>query len=107
MTNPAPAGRGLTLTARLTAARLDARRGVVRLHREVLAALGLSPWDAVALTGARTTGAVAAVSDGARGELLCDDLLLGNLGIRDGDPVTVSPTDAVPISDGCGSTADS
>jgi len=27
----------LTLTARLTGARLDARRGVVRLHREVLA----------------------------------------------------------------------
>ena len=91
MTNPAPEGRALTLTARLTAARLDARRGVVRLHREVLSALGLNPWDAVALTGARTTGAVAAVSDGARGELLCDDLLLGNLGVRDGDPVTVSP----------------
>jgi transitional endoplasmic reticulum ATPase len=81
----------LTLTARLTAARLDARRGVVRLHREVLAALGLSAWDAVRLTGARTTGAVAAVSDGARGDLLCDDLLLGNLGVRDGDQVTVAP----------------
>jgi transitional endoplasmic reticulum ATPase len=81
----------LTVTARLTGARLDARRGVVRLHREVLAALGLSPWDAVRLTGARTTGAVAAVSDGARGEALCDDLLLGNLGVRDGDQVTVAP----------------
>jgi transitional endoplasmic reticulum ATPase len=91
VTNPALDERALTLTARLTAARLDARRGVVRLHREVLAALGLAPWDAVRLTGARTTGAVAAVSDGARGELLCDDLLLGNLGVRDGDPVTVSP----------------
>ena len=91
MTNPAPDGRALTLTARLTAARLDARRGVVRLHREVLSALGLAPWDAVQLVGARTTGAVAAVSDGARGEVLCDDLLLGNLGVRDGDPVTVSP----------------
>jgi transitional endoplasmic reticulum ATPase len=91
VTKPVSDRRGLTLTARLTGARLDARRGVVRLHREVLAALGLSPWDAVRLTGARTTGAVAAVSDGARGELLCDDLLLGNLGIRDGDPVTVEP----------------
>ena len=79
------------MTARLTGARLDARRGVVRLHREVLAALGLSPWDAVRLTGARTTGAVAAVSDGPRGEALCDDLLLGNLGVRDGDQVTVAP----------------
>jgi len=91
VTDPAADDRALTLTARLTTARLDARRGVVRLHREVLAALGLNPWDAVALTGARTTGAVAAISDGARGELLCDDLLLGNLGVRDGDPVTVSP----------------
>ena len=27
----------------------------------------------------------------ARGDLLCDDLLLGNLGVRDGDPVTVAP----------------
>ncbi len=93
MTDAAPQGRELTLTARLTTARLDARRGVVRLHREVLAALGLVPWDAVRLTGRRTTGAVAAVSGpgAARGDLLCDDLLLGNLGVRDGDPVTVAP----------------
>ena len=93
MTAAAPQGRELTLTARLTTARLDARRGVVRLHREVLAALGLVPWDAVRLTGSRTTGAVAAVSgpEAARGDLLCDDLLLGNLGVRDGDQVTVAP----------------
>ena len=91
MTKPGSDGHALTLTARLTGARLDARRGVVRLHREVLAALGLAPWDAVRLTGARTTGAVAAVSGGARGEALCDDLLLGNLGVRDGDQVTVAP----------------
>jgi transitional endoplasmic reticulum ATPase len=93
VTAAAPQGRELTLTARLTTARLDARRGVVRLHREVLAALGLAPWDAVQLTGGRTTGAVAAASgpEAARGDLLCDDLLLGNLGIRDGDPVTVAP----------------
>ncbi|CAA9292190.1 MAG: Cell division protein FtsH [uncultured Corynebacteriales bacterium] len=95
MTDPTPDGRTLTLTARLTTARLDSRRGVVRVHREVLAALGLSAWDAVRLTGARTTGAVAAVSSGARGDLLCDDLLLGNLGVRDGDPVTVSPAPLV------------
>src|SRR5215207_40267 len=95
VTAPAPDGRTLTLTARLTTARLDARRGVVRLHREVLAALGLSAWDAVRLTASTTTGAVAAVSSGARGDLLCDDLLLGNLGVRDGDPVTVSPAPLV------------
>jgi transitional endoplasmic reticulum ATPase len=93
VTAAVPQERELTLTARLTTARLDARRGVVRLHREVLAALGLVPWDAVRLTGSRATGAVAAVSgpEAARGDLLCDDLLLGNLGVRDGDPVTVAP----------------
>ena len=93
VTSRASGGRDLTLTARLTTARLDARRGVVRMHREVLAALGLAQWDAVRLTGGRTTGAVVAVSGpgAARGDLLCDDLLLGNLGVRDGDPVTVAP----------------
>ncbi len=35
----------ITLTARLTSSALDARRGVVRLHPEVLDALGLRPWD--------------------------------------------------------------
>ena len=93
VTAAASEGRDLTLTARLTGARLDARRGIVRLHPEVLAALGLAPWDAVRLTGRRTTGATAATSGAgaARGDLLCDDLLLGNLGVRDGDPVKVAP----------------
>ncbi|HEX6756513.1 MAG TPA: AAA family ATPase, partial [Mycobacteriales bacterium] len=97
MTVPASDPRSLTLTARLTTASLDARRGIVRMHREVLAALGLAPWDAVRLAGRRTTGATVVVAgpDGARGELLCDDLLLGNLGVRDGDPVTVSPAPLV------------
>lgn len=42
----------LELVARLAPAAADARRGVVRLHPEVLAALGLRSWDAVTLTGA-------------------------------------------------------
>src|SRR5690606_38533988 len=45
----------LTLTACLRPAALDARRGIVRLHPEVLRALGLKPGDAVRLTGRRTT----------------------------------------------------
>ena len=42
----------LRLTARLNTSALDTRRGVVRLHPEAIAALGLREWDAVALTGA-------------------------------------------------------
>ena len=49
----------LTRTARLNTAALDSRRGVVRLHPEVIAALGIREWDAVSLTGSRTTAAVA------------------------------------------------
>src|SRR3954469_20105198 len=50
----------LTLTASLRPAALDARRGVVRLHPEVLSALGLRPGDPVALTGRRATAGIAA-----------------------------------------------
>src|SRR5690242_12796694 len=70
---------------------MDARRGVVRLHPEVLVALGASPGAALRLSGRRTTGALAgaAGSDTARHFLYCDDLTLQNLGVRDGEPVTV------------------
>jgi transitional endoplasmic reticulum ATPase len=70
------------------------------LHREVLVALGLSVQDTVRVTGRRVTGAVVAVADPdtPRGDLLCDDLMLGNLGIRDGDPVGVTPVQVRPAS---------
>lgn len=82
----------LTLTARLRPSSLDTRRGVVRLHPEVLAALGGSPWAIVRLEGRRTTGALAALAEPGtpHGLLLCDDLTLGNLGLRDGGQVIVS-----------------
>ena len=62
-----PAGRltcrrTLTLTARLNTSALDSRRGVVRLHPEAIAALGIREWDAVSLTGSRTTAAVAGLA---------------------------------------------
>ena len=41
----------LRLTARLNTSALDSRRGVVRLHPEAIAALGIREWDAVSLTG--------------------------------------------------------
>lgn len=53
----------ITLTVRHTPSALDSRRGVVRLHPEVLDALGLMAWDAVRVTGARVSSALAAPSD--------------------------------------------
>ncbi|PWU47129.1 ATPase, partial [Micromonospora sp. S4605] len=88
----------LTLTASLRPAALDARRGVVRLHPEVLTALGLRPGDPVRLAGRRVTaGIVAAAEPTASTALLyADDLTLGNLGVRDGGQVTVSPAPVTP-----------
>ncbi|MFG2055481.1 AAA family ATPase [Micromonospora sp. NPDC048930] len=88
----------LTLTASLRPAALDARRGVVRLHPEVLTALALRPGDPVRLAGRRVTaGVVAAAEPTASTALLyADDLLLGNLGIRDGGQVTVTPLPVTP-----------
>lgn len=106
-----PAGRGaggycravaepdLTLTASLRPAALDARRGVVRLHPEVLTALALRPGDPVRLAGRRVTAGIAAAAEPSASSALlyADDLLLGNLGLRDGGQVTVSPLPAAPL----------
>ncbi|MFI6824464.1 AAA family ATPase [Micromonospora sp. NPDC050187] len=83
----------LTLIASLRPAALDARRGVVRLHPEVLTALALRPGDPVRLTGRRQTAGIAARAEPGAGTglLHADDLILGNLGIRDGGQVTLSP----------------
>ncbi|MEW1585154.1 AAA family ATPase [Micromonospora vinacea] len=90
----------LTLTASLRPAALDARRGIVRLHPEALTALGLRPGDPVRLAGRReTAGIAAAAGPGASSALLyADDLTLGNLGLRDGGQVRVSPRPLVPAS---------
>ncbi|GIF09483.1 AAA family ATPase [Actinoplanes siamensis] len=87
----------LTLTVTLRPAALDARRGIVRLHPEVMAALALRPGDPVRLAGTRVTaGIVARAEAGAsRALLYADDLTLGNLGMRDGGQVTVTP---VPVA---------
>jgi transitional endoplasmic reticulum ATPase len=83
----------LRLTARLNTSALDARRGVVRLHPEVLAALGLREWDAVALTGSRTTAAVAGIAPPGTptGTALLDDVTLSNAGLREDATVIVAP----------------
>lgn len=81
----------LTLTAARARAGLDARRGIVRLHLEVLTALGLQAGDAVELAATRTTTAIALAADryASRRTLYADDLTLGNIGARDGEPVRV------------------
>jgi transitional endoplasmic reticulum ATPase len=83
----------LNLTARLNTAAVDSRRGVVRLHAEAVAALGIREWDAVSLTGSRTTAAVAglAKSDVPAGTVLLDDVTLSNAGLREDAPVSVTP----------------
>jgi len=83
----------LTLTARLNTAALDSRRGVVRLHPEVIAALGIREWDAVSLIGSRTTAAVAGVTPAGTpaGTALLDDVMLSNAGLREDSTVLVAP----------------
>ncbi|ONI81742.1 ATPase [Saccharothrix sp. ALI-22-I] len=85
----------ITLTARLSPSALDTRRGVVRLHPEVLDALGLRAWDAVRLTGARVSAALAAATtgDGPPGVVFVDDVTLSNLGVVEGAEVVVAPVD--------------
>ncbi|MBP2365465.1 AAA family ATPase [Pseudonocardia parietis] len=83
----------LTLVARLAPAASDARRGVIRLHPEVLAGLGLRSWDAVTLTGSRVTAALALAGDAAipHGQARLDDVTLSNAGLTDGAAVVVAP----------------
>jgi transitional endoplasmic reticulum ATPase len=82
----------LTLTVTLRPAALDARRGIVRLHPEVMAGLAINPGDPVRLAGSRTTAGLAARAEAgaSRALLYADDLTLGNLGMRDGGQVTVT-----------------
>ncbi|RJQ86013.1 AAA family ATPase [Amycolatopsis panacis] len=85
----------ITLTVRHTSSALDSRRGVVRLHPEVLDALGLRAWDAVHLIGARRSAALAAPADeaGLPGVVLTDDVTMSNLGIAEGGEVVVAPAE--------------
>jgi transitional endoplasmic reticulum ATPase len=86
----------ITLTVRLSPSALDARRGVVRLHQEVLDALGLEPWAGVKLVGTRVSAALAAEGDGPPGVVLLDDLTMSNVGVSEGGELVVSPAEVSP-----------
>jgi transitional endoplasmic reticulum ATPase len=88
----------ITLVARLATSALDSRRGVVRLHPEVLDALGLRSWDAVTLTGTRETTALAVAGEAgaAPGHARLDDVTLSNAGLTDGSSVVVEPVAVTP-----------
>ncbi len=83
----------LSLTVRLNTSAADSRRGVVRLHPEALAALGLREWDAVALVGARRTAVVAGLAPAGTptGTILLDDVVLSNTGLKEDATVVVAP----------------
>ncbi|UTT47869.1 AAA family ATPase [Rhodococcus gordoniae] len=83
----------LSLTVRLNTSAADARRGVVRLHPEALAALGLREWDAIALVGARRTAVVAGLAPAGTptGTILLDDVVLSNTGLKEDATVVVAP----------------
>ena len=87
----------LTLTVTLRPAALDARRGIVRLHPEVMNALAVNPGDPLRLVGTRTTAGIAARAEptASKALLYADDLTLGNLGLRDGGQVRVTPIPVV------------
>ncbi len=88
MTSPAR----LTLTARLNTSAVDSRRGVIRLHPNAIAALGIREWDAVSLTGSRTTTAVAGMAGPQTpiGTVLLDDVTLSNAGLSEDTAVIVA-----------------
>ncbi len=82
----------LQLTTVLRQSPIEGRRGVVRVHPDALLALGAVPWSVLELTGARTTGALAALLDSTQNPhwIACDDLTLANLGVAPGASITVS-----------------
>ncbi len=100
-------GAPFNLKVVLHSSQLDARRGVVRLHPDLLPMIGIRVWDTIAVQGTRLTGALVALApDGAsRDEILLDDLMCANAGVVPGQMVGVghafvAPANEVRISGG-------
>ncbi|MGV9709275.1 AAA family ATPase [Gordonia sp. NPDC003424] len=83
----------LSLTSRVNPSAADSRRGIVRVHSEVLTALGLREWDAVSITGARVTAAVVAEAGPGTptGTALLDDITFSNAGVKEDASVVLAP----------------
>ena len=81
----------LDLTLRIAASAADSRRGIVRVHPDVLLALGLREWDAVEIIGARTTGAVVAATppQAPAAILVIDEVVSANCGLGEDAVVSV------------------
>ena len=81
----------LTLTAVLRGSARYDRHGIVRLPLQAMTGLGVRDGSVVQLRGSRSSAALAVVAplDCPPGALLCDDLTLSNLGLRDGETVIV------------------
>ena len=96
MSGPEP----VLMRAALHASPLDARRGVVRAHRDVLSLLGLRAWEPLEISGGRRTGALAAPAPlGAdRSLLYMDELVLSNARVRAGEQVFVAPATVAPAT---------
>ncbi|MDQ1714703.1 MAG: hypothetical protein QOC60_648, partial [Frankiaceae bacterium] len=90
-----PEAPTLQLYVALRQSALDGRRGIVRVSQAVFTALGARPWSPLLLTGARTTGALAALSETSDNPriLFCDDVVLSNLGVEHGTEITVALDD--------------
>ncbi|SDP01343.1 transitional endoplasmic reticulum ATPase [Actinopolyspora xinjiangensis] len=86
------------MRAQLSTSATDHRRGVVRLHPEVLDALGVRGLDAVRISGARDTVALATTTPvrESTGVVLLDDITLTNTGAREGDELVVTPEPVRP-----------
>ena len=86
----------LTLTAVLRGSARYDRHGIVRLPRQALTALGAADGSVLRMVGRRTTAAIAVTAEGCPpGSVLCDELVLSNLRLRDGDPVEVEVAERV------------
>ncbi|OZC03846.1 CDC48 family AAA ATPase [Rubricoccus marinus] len=77
----------------------DVGKGVARINAESLAALGLAPGAIVALTGKRTTPAIALPpysADAGLDIIRLDGLLRANAGVGMGDHVEIAPAQVQP-----------
>jgi transitional endoplasmic reticulum ATPase len=89
------------MTAALQRSPLDARRGVVRLHPEVLELLNVRPWEPLAIEGTRATAALGAQAPPStdRWSILMDDITCANAGVQPGEKVRVGRAGVAPAGE--------